>query len=204
VRGEAKRPGRRGCCHPRPPQTRTCRFPASGSSRGSFADCDADDHSYRSYRRSVTRWVRHSRHHTSAAIHCRFVYRFVGYVSHSCFPAMVPALGGTTKVLRLPIRASALAYWFAPAAHAFPPALCPPRRPRKAGGAFQARAFAVPATRLSGFARMDANCQTIYSPAPDYGLVVAPPSPPGTILICAGTDCRVMPAPGHLPSERHR
>jgi len=30
-------PGRRGCCHPRPPQTRTCRFPASGSSRESFA-----------------------------------------------------------------------------------------------------------------------------------------------------------------------
>src|SRR5437763_16438305 len=27
-------PGRRGCCHPRPPQIRTCRFPASGSSRG--------------------------------------------------------------------------------------------------------------------------------------------------------------------------
>jgi hypothetical protein len=25
------RPGRRGCFHPRPPQTRTCRFPASGS-----------------------------------------------------------------------------------------------------------------------------------------------------------------------------
>jgi hypothetical protein len=48
------------------------------------------------------------------------------------------------------------------------------------------------------------HCQTIFSPAPAYGLVVAPPSPPGTILICAGTDCRVMPAPEHLPSERHR
>jgi hypothetical protein len=48
------------------------------------------------------------------------------------------------------------------------------------------------------------HCQTIFSPAPDYGLVVAPPSPPGTILICARTDCRVMPAPEHLPSERHR
>src|SRR5215831_20685423 len=29
-------PGRRGCYHPRPPQSRTCRFPASGSSRESF------------------------------------------------------------------------------------------------------------------------------------------------------------------------
>ena len=48
------------------------------------------------------------------------------------------------------------------------------------------------------------HCQTIYSTAPADGLVVAPPSPPGTILICAGTDCRVMPAPGHLPSERRR
>src|SRR3954454_11163739 len=30
-------PSRRGCCHPRPSQTRTCRFPASGSSGESFA-----------------------------------------------------------------------------------------------------------------------------------------------------------------------
>src|SRR6202035_5492457 len=30
------RPSRRGCCHPRPSQIRTCRFPAYGSSRGSF------------------------------------------------------------------------------------------------------------------------------------------------------------------------
>jgi hypothetical protein len=29
-------PGRRGCCHPRPPQIRTRGFPASGSSRKSF------------------------------------------------------------------------------------------------------------------------------------------------------------------------
>src|SRR5712691_12326671 len=39
-------PGRRGCCHPRPPQTRTCRFPASGSSRGEVR-CEGvamDDH----------------------------------------------------------------------------------------------------------------------------------------------------------------
>src|SRR3954469_2456291 len=30
-------PSRRGCCHPRPSQTRTCRFPAFGSSGESFA-----------------------------------------------------------------------------------------------------------------------------------------------------------------------
>jgi hypothetical protein len=54
-------------------------------------------------------------------------------------------------------------------------------------------------TRCSG-----GHCQTIYSHGPAYGLVVAPPSPPGTILICAGTDCRVVPAPEHLPGERHQ
>ena len=30
-------PSRWGCCHPHPSQFRTCRFPASGSSRASFA-----------------------------------------------------------------------------------------------------------------------------------------------------------------------
>src|SRR5712691_2591955 len=39
-------PGRRGCFHPRPPQTRTCRFPASGSSRGEVrcSRVPVDDH----------------------------------------------------------------------------------------------------------------------------------------------------------------
>src|SRR5215470_6466629 len=32
----ARLPGRRGCYPPRPPQIRTCRFPASGSSRERF------------------------------------------------------------------------------------------------------------------------------------------------------------------------
>ena len=32
-----RKPSRRGCCHPRPSQTRTCRFPAFGSSGESFA-----------------------------------------------------------------------------------------------------------------------------------------------------------------------
>src|SRR3954462_5361671 len=38
--GPAALPSRRGCCHPRPSQTRTCRFPASGSSGESFAPGD--------------------------------------------------------------------------------------------------------------------------------------------------------------------
>ena len=36
-RGPRLVPSRRGCCHPRPSQTRTCRFPAFGSSGESFA-----------------------------------------------------------------------------------------------------------------------------------------------------------------------
>src|SRR5215210_1582472 len=36
VHKRATVPSRRGCCHPRPSQTRTCRFPASGSSGESF------------------------------------------------------------------------------------------------------------------------------------------------------------------------
>jgi hypothetical protein len=44
-------PGRRGCYHPRPPQIRTRRFLASGSSRESFADDVMDDHIGRSAHR---------------------------------------------------------------------------------------------------------------------------------------------------------
>ena len=38
---EPHRPSRRGCYQPRPSQTRTCRFPASGSSCASFAQGEA-------------------------------------------------------------------------------------------------------------------------------------------------------------------
>src|SRR4051794_20091663 len=38
--GKGYVPSRRGCCHPRPSQTRTCRFPASGSSGESLAPGD--------------------------------------------------------------------------------------------------------------------------------------------------------------------
>jgi hypothetical protein len=37
--------------------------------------------------------------------------------SFGSWRAQFPALSGTTKALRLPVRASAVAYWFAPAAH---------------------------------------------------------------------------------------
>src|SRR5208283_1980948 len=36
-------PSRWGCCHPHPSQTRTCGFPASGSSRESFARVGVED-----------------------------------------------------------------------------------------------------------------------------------------------------------------
>jgi hypothetical protein len=45
------------------------------------------------------------------------------------------------------------------------------------------------------------HCRTYVEPAP-AGVVVAPYAPPGTILICAGTDCRAVPAPQRLPHER--
>jgi hypothetical protein len=64
-----------------------------------------------------------------------------------------PALGSTTKALRLPIRVSAVAYGFAPAAHPIPPASCSPQRSCKVGGPFQTRALSVPAARISGFFR---------------------------------------------------
>jgi hypothetical protein len=68
-----------------------------------------------------------------------------------------PALSSTTKALRLPIRASAVTYGFASAVHPIPPASCSPQRSCKVGGPFQARALCVPAARLSGFSRVDAN-----------------------------------------------
>ena len=45
-----------------------------------------------------------------------------------------PALSGTTKALRLPVRASAVTYGFASAAHDLPPRSCSPQRSRKIGG----------------------------------------------------------------------
>ena len=80
-------PGRRGCCHPRPPQTRTCRFPASGSSRERFADGVVRDHSYRSSFATGTRWSRAVRAFSPAWLSIVvFVNRFVGLMSLPMFP----------------------------------------------------------------------------------------------------------------------
>lgn len=75
----------------------------------------------------------------SSAIHRRFVDRFAGLMSLPVFPvdgsllatppfppsgpgeSRFPALFSTMKALRLPIRLSPVAHWFAPAAHAIPP-----------------------------------------------------------------------------------
>lgn len=45
-----------------------------------------------------------------------------------------PALGSTMKALRLPTRAFAVTYWFAPAVHGLPPRSCSPQRSQKLGG----------------------------------------------------------------------
>jgi len=129
-------PGRRGCCHPRPPQTRTCRFPASGSSRESFADGVAGGHSYAAILRHRHSLIEgHSCLLVSLAIHCRSVDRFEGFIvpSHvsrqwfsprdASLPsfgsqrAWFPAVTGTMKALRLPICVSVVTYWFASTAH---------------------------------------------------------------------------------------
>jgi hypothetical protein len=75
----------------------------------------------------------------SSAIHRRFVDRFAGLLSLPVFPvdgsllatppfppsgpgeSWFPALVSTMKALRLPIRLSPVAHWFAPAAHTIPP-----------------------------------------------------------------------------------
>jgi hypothetical protein len=69
-----------------------------------------------------------------------------------------PALSGTMKALRLPIRVSAVAYWFAPAVHAillsFVLAQCAPGR---AEGSSGPGPLLVPASPSSGSSRVDAN-----------------------------------------------
>src|SRR6516165_7988569 len=125
-------PGRRGCYHPRPPQTRTCSFPASGSSRESFAVAGMmlDIPSYRSSTHYACGHLLVEEHLASTAIHRRFVDRFAGLMSPPVFPAdgslhtappfppsgpgkpSSPLLTGTMKALRLPICVSTVAYLF--------------------------------------------------------------------------------------------
>ena len=93
-----------------------------------MADCGADDHSYRSCRHSVTRWGRRSRHPPVRLSIVVTLTSWQGACPFRCFPAMAPsarrlpfllrgpsepsspALSGTTKALRLPIRVSMVAY----------------------------------------------------------------------------------------------
>jgi hypothetical protein len=94
-------PGRRGCCHPRPPQTRTCRFPASGSSRESFADGEvvtiAIDH-----RATQSLTGEATDPPTGAAIHCHYVDRAAGYLSLALFPAMALSTRRPPSLVRVP------------------------------------------------------------------------------------------------------
>jgi hypothetical protein len=148
-------PGRWGCFHPHPPQTRTCRITASGSSRWSFArdglrttvddllaelGCNATSH----------------RPCASAAIHRRFVDRVAGYsvpspVARRWFSrrdASLPSIGSrqaqfpdvlsTTKTLRLPAPHTRSLIGFAPRLPRLPPPSClaaalPHSRRRRAG-----------------------------------------------------------------------
>jgi hypothetical protein len=64
--------------------------------------------------------------------------------------ARFPAVSGTMKALRLPIRASAVAYWFRSRRPRDPPSSCSLARSRKSGGLFRARVLMVPATPISG------------------------------------------------------
>ena len=70
--------------------------------------------------------------------------------------ARFPALGGTMKALRLPIRVSMVAYWFASAAHVI--LLVRARRgaPRRSKVPW-ARAFGVPGPQSPGLSHVDAN-----------------------------------------------
>src|SRR5215211_8554252 len=105
----------------------------------------------------------------SSAIHCRFVDRFAGFIvpsrvsrqwlsprdaSLSSFGsrrARFPALSGTMKALRLPIRVSMVAYWFASTAHAIPPAFVFRRgAPARSEVPLRARAFAGAGSPISG------------------------------------------------------
>jgi hypothetical protein len=155
-----KRPGRRGCCHPRPPQSRTCRFPASGSSRERFADGIADGHSYAAILRHRDSLIEgQSCLHVSAAIHVVSLTGFVGLVVPSRvsrhgsllatppFPPSGPSepgsplVTGTMKALRLPTCVSMVTYLVRFHCPHDPPGLCPPQRSWEVGGSFQARAL---------------------------------------------------------------
>jgi len=159
-------PGRRGRCHPRPPQIRTCRFPASGSSRESFADDVVGDLAGHP---APPRLADRRGIHAFSSVWLSMSFRgqgLQGSCPFPCFPAWssprdaslpsvgsqrawFPAVTGTMKALRLPICVSMVTYWFASTAHAIlllcvrrsaPEELKVPSRP----GPW------VPAARISG------------------------------------------------------
>src|ERR1700674_5146934 len=68
-----------------------------------------------------------------------------------------PTLSGTTKALRLPIRASAVTYGFASTVHPDPPAFVFAAALLQGRRSLPGPGFGVPAARLSGFFRVDAN-----------------------------------------------
>src|SRR5712691_4315768 len=144
----------------------------------------------------------------SSAIHCCFVDRFAGSIvpSRVCLQwlsahgaslpsfgsrrARFPALSGTMKALRLPTRASMVAYWFASTAHAILLHSCSPRRSRKSGGLFQARAFAGPAAPISGLPRVDATgiSQVFRRSVPCLCSVPGPRSSRRALACCGHVD----------------
>src|SRR5882762_1631898 len=143
----------------------------------------------------------------SSAIHRRFVDRFAGFMPPPVFPAdgsldaslssfgsrraRFPALSGTMKALRLPIRLSPVAHWFAPEAHPIPPASCSPQRSRKVGGPFQARALGdrLPVSPASlvwtrmGSLRSSGDPSRAFAPLQDPGRTNVPSPLSGTSML---------------------
>ena len=99
VRSSYMRLGRRGCYHPRPPQIRTRRFPASGSSRESFADDVMDAFgAILCHRHSLTEGI----YLVSLAIHVVSWTRFAGCMSRPLFLDMVLSSRRLPSLLRVP------------------------------------------------------------------------------------------------------
>ena len=107
--------------------------------------------------------------------------------------AQFPAVIGTMKALRLPTRASAVAYWFASAAHAILLHSCSPWRSRKIGGPFQARALVMPEAPTLRLARAWTRMGSLRSSG-DPSRAFAPFHDPGRNDV-PSHDGRVVAAP---------
>ena len=194
------RPGRRGCYHPRPPQTRACGFPASGSSRERFARGRLSQH-------PRTRWSR-DRALARSAIHPLSLRSKVHGTRSPPIPANgssnvappflrripvacprreagspVPQLQRYMRVLRLPASAFPVFYVFTSRLHAAPRLLrvspwrswrtrgCPP------GQEICSTGFPVPvpspAWANTGSHRFPGDPSRIFPPAPNPGRIRA-------------------------------